>query len=46
MASSLSGEMKATKTNIMMIITAGIEKSEDFFMTCLTECPIERSEYA
>jgi hypothetical protein len=33
-------------TRIVMIITAGIGQSEAFFMTCLTEFPIERSEYA
>jgi len=42
----LSDEMKATMTSIMMIIMAGIGKSAAFFMTCLTEKPIKRIEYA
>jgi hypothetical protein len=41
-----SDEMMNTVTSSMMIIMAGIEKSKDFFVTCLTEDPIERSEYA
>jgi hypothetical protein len=38
----LSDGMMAT----MMSIMAGIGKSAAFFMTCLTEKPIERIEYA
>ena len=30
----------------MMIIMAGIAKNVAFFMTCLTEKPIERIKYA
>jgi hypothetical protein len=46
MMPSLSDEMMATMTNIMMTITAGIGRSVAFFMTCLTENPVERIEYA
>ena len=46
MTPHLSDEMTATMINIMMIIMAGFGKSVAFFMTFLTENPIERIEYA
>jgi hypothetical protein len=45
MMPSLSDEMTATITSLMMIIMAGIGKNAVFFRICLTENPIERIEY-